>query len=48
MEGENCGQSLDRGVLVLPCVDGDNPLAYVRYPYCGYRNTVYGYGEDDD
>ena len=33
MECENCGQSLDRGVLVLPWEDGNNPLAYVRCPY---------------
>jgi len=48
MECENCGQSLDRGVLVLPWGAGDNPTAYVRCPYCGHQNTVYGYGEDDD
>ena len=21
---------------------------YVICPHCGYKNTVYGYGEDDD
>ena len=48
MECENCGQSLDRGVLTLPWEDGNNPYAYVTCPYCRHENTVYGYGEDDD
>lgn len=48
MECENCGQSLDRGVLTLPWEDGNNPYAYVTCPYCGHENTVCGYSEDDD
>ena len=48
MECEKCGQSLNHAVLTLPWEDGDNPTAYVTCPYCGHKNTVYGYGEDDD
>ena len=45
---ENCGMPLEGGDLTLPWEDGGNPNAYVRCPHCGYRNTVYGFGEDDD
>jgi DNA-directed RNA polymerase subunit RPC12/RpoP len=48
MECINCGQPLTKGELTLPWEDGDNPNAYVCCPYCGYKNIVYGYGEDDD
>ena len=41
-------QNLDNGVLVLPWEDGNNPTAYVICPHCRHKNTVYGYGEDDD
>ncbi len=44
----SCGQSLERGKLVLPWEDGDNPSAYVRCPHCGYENIMAGFGEDDD
>lgn len=43
-----CGMSLSGGDLTLPWEDDDNPNAYVICPHCGYKNTVYGYGEDDD
>lgn len=43
-----CGGSLAGGELVLPWEDGDNSHAYVICPHCGYKNIVYGYGEDDD
>lgn len=48
MECESCGRSLGNGVLVLPWEDGNNPTAYVICPHCRHKNTVYGYGEDDD
>lgn len=44
----SCGQSLRGGELTLPWEDGDNPEAYIVCPHCGEKNTVYGYGEDDD
>ena len=47
MQCSNCGRDLE-GELTLPWEDGNNPEAYVRCKYCGYENTVYGYGEDDD
>ena len=43
MECESCGRSLDNGILVLPWADGNNPMAH-----CRHKNTMYGYGEDDD
>lgn len=48
MECESCGRSLENGVLVLPWEDGNNPMTYVICPHCRHKNTVYGYGEDDD
>lgn len=48
MEWKSCGRSLDNGVLVLPWEEGDNPMAYVVCPHCRRKNTVYGYGKDDD
>ena len=47
MECAGCGREL-KGTLTLPWEDGYNPEAYVRCKYCGYENTVYGYGEDDN
>jgi DNA-directed RNA polymerase subunit RPC12/RpoP len=46
---DNCQQefSRERLVLTLPWEDGNNPNAYWTCPYCGYKNIVYGYGEDD-
>mgnify|MGYP000018631912 FL=1 len=44
----NCGMSLRGGALTLPWEDDDNPNAYIICPHCGCKNTVYGYGEDDD
>lgn len=44
----SCGQPLRGGELTLPWEDGDNPEAYIICPHCGEKNTVYGYGEDDD
>ena len=44
----NCGMSLSGGDLTLPWEDGDNPNAYIICPHCRNKNTVYGYGEDDD
>lgn len=44
----NCGMSLSGGDLTLPWEDGDNPNAYIICPHCRTKNTVYGYGEDDD
>lgn len=43
-----CGMPLEKGELTLPWEDGDNPRAYVTCPHCGKKNTVYGYGEEDD
>lgn len=43
----NCQQPLTDGALTLPWEDGNNPLAYVECPICGYKNDVYGFGEDD-
>lgn len=45
---ENCGRSLSGGDFTPPWADGDNSHAYVICPHCGYKNTLYGYGEDDD
>lgn len=45
---EYCGGSLNRGELILPWEDGDNPYAYIICPDCGAKNIQYGYGEDDD
>ena len=44
----DCGCSLEGCGVTLPWEDGDNPEAYVICPRCGAKNTVYGYGEDDD
>ena len=44
----NCGMSLSGGDLTLPWEDGDNPNAYIICPHRRKKNTVYGYGEDDD
>jgi RNase P subunit RPR2 len=47
-ECESCQQTLtEKAVLTLPWEDGNNRYAYVRCPWCGHKNTVYGYGEDD-
>lgn len=43
-----CGREIRKATLSLPWEDGDNPYAYVRCPYCGYKNIQSGYGEDDD
>ncbi len=45
---EACGMPLEGGELTLPWEDGNNPEAYVICPYCQCKNTVYGFGEDDD
>ncbi len=44
----SCEQTLEGGELVLPWADGNNPNGYVICPHCGYENTVYGIGEDDE
>lgn len=44
----NCEQPLEKGTLTLPWEDGDNSNAYVECPHCGYKNIIYGFGEDDD
>ena len=48
MKCESCGRSLDNGILVLPWEDGNNPTAYVICSHCRHKNTVYGYGENND
>jgi RNase P subunit RPR2 len=35
-----------RGDLTSPWEDGDNPHAYVTCR-CGFKNPIYGFGEDD-
>jgi DNA-directed RNA polymerase subunit RPC12/RpoP len=42
----NCDEPVKNPVLVLPWEDGDNEYAYWECPHCKYKNTQYGYGED--
>lgn len=44
----NCGEPLSGGELTHPWEDGNNRNAYVRCPHCGYKNIVYGFGENED
>jgi len=41
-------QVVSTGEITLPWEDGDNEHAYITRPHCGYKNTRYGFGEDDD
>ena len=44
----NCARRIEGAVSSFPWEAGNNPYAYVRCPYCGYKNIQDGYGEDDD